>query len=54
MKLAGICESGQTVLYDGRTGEKFDRPTTIGYKYIIKLHHLVDEKMHAVQQVHTV
>ena len=40
-------ESGQAVLYDGRTGEKFDRPVTVGYMYMLKLNHLVDDKMHA-------
>ncbi len=39
--------SGQTQLYDGRTGEKFDRKTTIGYMYILKLNHLIEDKMHA-------
>ena len=47
LKLAGIPDSGQTVLYDGRTGEAFDRPVTCGYMYILKLNHLVDDKMHA-------
>jgi DNA-directed RNA polymerase subunit beta len=47
LKLAGLPESGQTSLYDGRTGEKFDRPVTCGYMYILKLNHLVDDKMHA-------
>ncbi|MDX8401640.1 MAG: DNA-directed RNA polymerase subunit beta, partial [Mariprofundaceae bacterium] len=47
LKLAGLPESGQAVLYDGRTGEPFDRPVTIGQMYILKLHHLVDEKIHA-------
>ena len=47
LKLAGLPESGQTRLIDGRTGEYFDREVTVGYKYILKLHHLVDEKMHA-------
>jgi len=47
LKLAGLPESGQTTLYDGRTGEAFDRPVTIGHMYILKLHHLVDEKIHA-------
>jgi DNA-directed RNA polymerase subunit beta len=45
--LAGLPETGQTTLYDGRTGEAFDRPVTIGHMYIMKLHHLVDEKIHA-------
>ncbi len=47
LKLAGIPSSGQTILYDGRTGEAFDRPITCGYMYILKLNHLVDDKMHA-------
>jgi DNA-directed RNA polymerase subunit beta len=47
LKLADIPESGQITLYDGRTGKKFDRPVTVGYMYIIKLNHLVDDKMHA-------
>ncbi|MEJ2176746.1 MAG: DNA-directed RNA polymerase subunit beta, partial [Gammaproteobacteria bacterium] len=47
LKLAGLPESGQTTLYDGRTGEAFDRPVTCGYMYILKLNHLVDDKMHA-------
>jgi len=47
LKLAGKPETGQTTLYDGRTGEAFDRPITIGHMYILKLHHLVDEKIHA-------
>ena len=47
LKLAGLPESGQTRLIDGRTGVYFDRSVTVGYKYILKLHHLVDEKMHA-------
>ena len=44
---AGLDASGQSIVYDGRTGEKFARPVTIGMKYILKLHHLVDEKIHA-------
>ena len=40
-------ESGQFELFDGRTGEKFDRPVTVGYMYMLKLNHLVDDKMHA-------
>ncbi len=44
---AGLPKSGQLVLYDGRTGEPFDRPVTVGYMYMMKLHHLVDDKMHA-------
>jgi DNA-directed RNA polymerase subunit beta len=47
LKEAGMDESGQITLYDGRTGDKFDRPVTVGYMYMIKLNHLVDDKMHA-------
>jgi DNA-directed RNA polymerase subunit beta len=47
LKLGGLPESGQLTLYDGRTGEAFDRPVTVGYMYILKLNHLVDDKMHA-------
>jgi DNA-directed RNA polymerase subunit beta len=47
LKLADLPESGQITLYDGRTGQKFERPVTVGYMYIIKLNHLVDDKMHA-------
>ncbi|MDM7322495.1 MAG: DNA-directed RNA polymerase subunit beta [Gammaproteobacteria bacterium] len=47
LRLAGMPESGQMYLYDGRTGERFDRPTTVGYMYMLKLNHLVDDKMHA-------
>ena len=47
LQLAGLPESGQTTLYDGRTGEAFDRPVTVGYMYMLKLNHLVDDKMHA-------
>jgi len=47
LKLAGIPESGQVTLYDGRTGEAFDRKVTVGYMYMLKLNHLVDDKMHA-------
>ena len=47
LALAGLPESGQTTLYDGRTGDKFDRPVTVGYMYMLKLNHLVDDKMHA-------
>ena len=46
-ELANLPISGQTTLIDGRTGEKFDRPVTIGYKYMLKLNHLVDDKMYA-------
>ena len=45
--MADLPESGQTRLIDGRTGEFFDRPVTVGYMYILKLNHLVDDKMHA-------
>ena len=47
LKLAKLPESGQFTLYDGRTGSKFERPVTVGYMYMIKLNHLVDDKMHA-------
>lgn len=47
LKLADLPESGQMTLYDGRTGNAFDRPVTVGYMYILKLNHLVDDKMHA-------
>ena len=47
LELAGLPLSGQCKLYDGRTGEEFDRPVTIGYMYILKLNHLVEDKMHA-------
>ena len=47
LKLAGLSVTGQTQLYDGRTGEGFDRVTTVGYMYMMKLNHLVDDKMHA-------
>ena len=47
LRLAGMPESGQMTLYDGRTGEKFERPVTVGYMHVLKLHHLVDDKMHA-------
>ncbi|CAK0781208.1 RNA polymerase subunit beta [Gammaproteobacteria bacterium] len=47
LELAGLPRSGQTLLRDGRTGETFDRPTTVGYMYMLKLNHLVDDKMHA-------
>ncbi len=47
LKLAGLSETGQQVLIDGRTGERFDRPVTVGYMYMLKLNHLVDDKMHA-------
>jgi DNA-directed RNA polymerase subunit beta len=44
---AGFSQSGQSVLYDGRSGEQFTRPVTVGIKYLLKLHHLVDDKIHA-------
>jgi len=47
LELADLPPSGQTTLYDGRTGDAFDREVTVGYMYIIKLNHLVDDKMHA-------
>ena len=47
LELAGLPRSGQEVLYDGRTGEAFDHPITVGYMYMLKLSHLVDDKMHA-------
>ncbi len=47
LTLAGLPEGGQVTLYDGRTGEAFDRDVTVGYKHVLKLHHLVDDKMHA-------
>jgi len=47
LKAAGLDTSGQVNLFDGRTGEAFDRKVTVGYKYLLKLHHLVDDKIHA-------
>ncbi|OIP11339.1 MAG: DNA-directed RNA polymerase subunit beta [Rhodocyclales bacterium CG17_big_fil_post_rev_8_21_14_2_50_68_7] len=47
LDLAGLPRSGQIALHDGRTGDAFDRPVTVGYMHILKLHHLVDDKMHA-------
>ena len=47
LKKAGLPTSGQTILYDGRTGEPFHQKVTVGYMYILKLHHLVDDKIHA-------
>ena len=44
---AGVSPDGKSVLYDGRTGDKFDNPVTVGYMYYLKLHHLVDDKIHA-------
>ena len=47
LQMAGFDSSGQVTLFDGRTGEPFDRKVTVGYKYVLKLHHLVDDKIHA-------
>jgi DNA-directed RNA polymerase subunit beta len=47
LRLADLPESGQATLFDGRTGDVFDRPVTVGYMYMLKLNHLVDDKMHA-------
>ena len=47
LEMAGLDRSGQVDMYDGRTGEKFDRKVTVGYIYMLKLHHLVDDKIHA-------
>ena len=47
LRLADLPESGQIKLYDGRTGDAFDRPVTVGFMYMLKLNHLVDDKMHA-------
>ncbi|KZN12490.1 DNA-directed RNA polymerase subunit beta [Marinomonas sp. TW1] len=47
LRLAGLNESGQVTLYNGRTGDAFERPVTVGYMYMLKLNHLVDDKMHA-------
>ncbi|MEC9344089.1 MAG: DNA-directed RNA polymerase subunit beta, partial [Pseudomonadota bacterium] len=47
LEQAGMHSSGQSTVYDGRTGETFDRPVTVGYIYMLKLHHLVDDKIHA-------
>ena len=47
LRLAGLPESGQTTLFDGRTGRQFERQVTVGYMYMLKLNHLVDDKMHA-------
>ena len=45
--MAGLNENGKSWLYDGRTGQRFDNPVTVGYVYFLKLHHLVDDKIHA-------
>src|SRR3546814_3764532 len=47
LELAGLDRSGQVDLFDGRTGDRFDRKVTVGYIYMLKLHHLVDDKIHA-------
>src|SRR4029077_6312207 len=47
LKEAGVPESGKLRLFDGRTGERFEQPVTVGYIYMLKLHHLVDDKVHA-------
>ena len=47
LETAGLDRSGQSILYDGQTGEQFKRPVTVGYIYMLKLHHLVDDKIHA-------
>ena len=47
LKEAGLREDGKSIVYDGRTGEKFDNPVTVGVMYMLKLHHLVDDKIHA-------
>ena len=47
LERAGLDTSGQVKMFDGRTGVQFSRPVTVGYKYLLKLHHLVDEKIHA-------
>jgi len=47
LRLADLSDTGQTTLYDGRTGDSFERPVTVGYMYMLKLNHLVDDKMHA-------
>jgi DNA-directed RNA polymerase subunit beta len=47
LKQAGLNENGKSWLYDGRTGQRFDNPVTVGYVYFLKLHHLVDDKIHA-------
>jgi DNA-directed RNA polymerase subunit beta len=47
LRMAGLRETGQSTVFDGRTGDQFDRDVTVGYIYMLKLHHLVDDKMHA-------
>ena len=50
---AGLSRDGKTILYDGRTGEAFDHPITVGVMYMLKLHHLVDDRYMLVQLDHT-
>ena len=47
LEKAGLSKDGKTILYDGRTGDPFDKPITVGVMYMLKLHHLVDDKIHA-------
>jgi DNA-directed RNA polymerase subunit beta len=47
LEKAGLSKDGKTIVYDGRTGEEFDHPITVGVMYMLKLHHLVDDKIHA-------
>ena len=47
LKEAGISETGKSYLYDSRTGDRFEQPVTVSYIYVLKLHHLVDDKVHA-------
>ena len=47
LQRAGFDTSGQSIVFDGRSGEQFTRPVTVGVKYLLKLHHLVDDKIHA-------
>ena len=47
LEMAGLPRSGQVQLYDGRSGSSFERPVTVGYMYMLKLNHLIDDKMHA-------
>ena len=53
LEMAGLRGDGKTIVYDGRTGEPFDNPVTVGYMYYLKLHHLVDDKIHARSTGHT-
>ena len=52
LETAGLETNGKSVLYDGRTGEPFDHPITVGVMYMLKLHHLVDDKIHALSLIH--